>query len=178
MNEARELRIARRLIAKVPMRNFTMARNAELLLLIEVEANKDIMSGEWNLEVNFMPTSRGKRKKWMNRFIRATERGILRVLESQVKMSPDEKAEEGGTIVGTAEIGEFGRQHSWSDDSYIAVQSDNKRLAKGLINAVKKIVPVTGGGVPGSSYRGTGRVESAAGGTEYSFHYDSYGIGD
>jgi len=52
MNKARELKIARRLIARVPMRNFTLSRNADLLLLIEVEAHRNIMNGEWILEVN------------------------------------------------------------------------------------------------------------------------------
>jgi hypothetical protein len=84
------------------------------------------------------------------------------------KMSP--------SCVGLAEIGTFHQQNSWSDDSYIAIRADTDEIAKIVGDVQKKVVPVGGGGVPGSSYKGSGMQKQADG--EYVYHHYSFGIGD
>jgi hypothetical protein len=80
-------------------------------------------------------------------------------------------------LVGECLIANLHQQNSWSDDGYLIAKSDSNDLAAIVIAAIKKAVPVTGGGVPGSSYRGSGQVKREAPG-EYSYHDSSFGIGD
>lgn len=82
------------------------------------------------------------------------------------------------SLVGECMIAVAHEQNSWSDDSYLVAKSESNDLAAIVIAAIKKVVPVIGGGVPGSSsYRGSGIVKKEAPG-EYSYHYGSFGIGD
>lgn len=144
-----------RLGANIP--SFSMTRTAELKATVTISPDGEV-------DVKVVASA-----PWMSKLVSSIKNSVQKTFDIG----------QGDAICGVAYIGEFSQQNAWSDDAYIAVKSDNKRLAAGMIGAVKRNVPVGGGGVVGTyGYKGSGAVESAAGGTEYSYHYSSWGIGD
>jgi len=148
--------VGRRMMATRMNPGFTLNRDTEVLATITIEGPDEI-----GVSVS------GQHKVWLPKVLQVAEESIRKMIG--ITVHPD-------VLDGKVEIGVYSTQEAWSDDSYIAVWSDNPKLAKGLIGIVAKYVPLTGGGVPGSYYRGSGQISGKD--NQYSFHYSSFGIGD
>lgn len=148
-------RLSREMTATRMNSGYTLSRNTDLLAVVTVIAP---------YEVNISVLDH-HREAWLPKVLGVVEHSIRKAM-----------AREGDALNGRIEIGTYGEQNSYSDDGFVAVWSDNARLAKGVIGVVDKYVPLSGGGVYGSHYRGSGQIKG--GGNQYSYHKSSYGIGD
>jgi hypothetical protein len=107
----------------------------------------------------------GKSRPWMRKFVSVVKSSAMKAAKADKK-----------GVQGLAEVGAYSEQNAWSDDSYLAIRADHDELAKLVLDAAKKALPVGGGGVPGSrGYRGSG---AKGGSGEYAYHWHSFGIGD
>ena len=147
-------RLSRKMIATKMNSGYTLSRNTNLMAVVTVVSPDEVKISVLN-----------SRESWLPK--------VLRVVEISIRQAMDR---EGSALNGRIEIGTFGVQHDWSDDGYVAVWSDNPRLAKGVIGVVAKHVPLSGGGVYGSSYRGSGQIDGMN--YQFSYHNSSFGIGD
>jgi len=154
-------------------------------VIARIKAHRKYVSGTGETRGKLVPTVEvwvskdGKKAKWLasGAFHKALEPLILKAMEKEGAYPKKGGYTVEPESVGLAEIGQFHVQNPYSDDAYLAVRADSDAIAKLVIEAFKKVVKPGGGGVVGSSsYKAHGTVEGGSG--EYTYHYNSFGIGD
>jgi hypothetical protein len=161
---------ARELLSEHAMVGFRFGKtrvSPEVVARVKVCEDYKSGTGKGKVEVWISPA--GKKNSWIAKLGKALQAPLAGALDTA---SYDLK----GKCRGLVEIGQFSMQNSWSDDSYVAVRADTEEIARVVMETLKKVLPVSGGGVPGSTgYKGSGEQKQGDG--EYVYHYSSFGIG-
>lgn len=160
------------------MVGFSLAKRYKPEVLLRLKTELPMGSGKEDskgkVEVWVSPAGK-KDNPWIGAFTKLAEKALPPLIEKEGHFPTKNGYRIDPTMSGIVEIGGWNEQNSYSDDSYLAIRGDTPELTKAVMDILQKAVPVGGGGVAGSSYKGAG---ASGGGTEYSYHYHSYGIGD
>jgi len=151
---------------------YTRGKKPELLATIVSCTKYDAKAAKSLPSIEILAKPEGAKHTWMRAFANKARPLLEREIAKQKYSTPTEE-----TCIGVAEIGSYSSQESWSDDSYFIVRSDEPRLAKIIVDVLQQVRPITGGGVPGSSYRGRGAEKTSDPGV-WIYNWSSYGIGD
>ena len=151
---------------------YTRGAKPELLATIVSCTKYDSAAKKMLPSIEIMAKPAGAKQSWMRQFANKARPLLDREIAKQKYGTPQEE-----TCVGVAEIGAYSTQESWSDDSYLIVRSDEPRLAKIIMGVLQQVRPISGGGVPGSSYSGRGAEKTSDPGV-WLYNWSSYGIGD
>lgn len=133
--------------------------------------------GEFVPKIDVWFSSEGKKLKWALPFAKQVVPPLTDAMKKE-GMFPTEKGyRKDPSCAGLAELGTFNIQAAYSDDSYVAIRAETDEIAKIIIDAMQKALPVTGGGVPGTyGYKGSGPKQLSDG--IWIYHWSSFGIGD
>jgi len=170
---ASELEEAR--LAETKMIGFRPAGRSSVDVVARLEVRWERKGSDYEPSVQVVILKEGQAPQfaWLKKLEAELGKTVISLLKKTGTYPSATEREQPG--IGLVEIGAWGVQNAYSDDSYLGVRGDNDVVAKAVAEVIKKLVPVGGGGVPGSSYRGTGLRGS---GGEYVYHYHSFGIGD
>lgn len=110
-------------------------------------------------------TSRGKRITWIVKLESALKPITLPLMKAVGMPLSDED-----DCIDIAEIGEFRAFGSYTIDQFIALRAINGKIAEILSKVISRLCPV----MPGMGGLGWSRASS----TDWTYHWDSFSIGD
>lgn len=158
-----------------------LSRRHHIDILARVSLCRDytVGSGKFEEAVKVWLSKEGMAAHWLKSgaFERALRDDAIKAMTDEGMFPKDPKGYAmAPACIGLAEIGHWHEQNSWSDDSYLALRADTPEIALIIKKAIDRALPITGGGVVGArGYRGSGWTGA---GTEWAYHYNSFGIGD